>query len=70
MRGGTNTDGSKSTMYCSQCYINGVFVNSEINTAEKMQALVKSKLKDMGFPGLLAWFFTMNIPKLRRWSGV
>jgi len=46
--GGTNTDGSKSTMYCSHCYINGKFTQPDI-AAEQMQDLVKTKLKSMGW---------------------
>jgi hypothetical protein len=32
-----------------------------------MQELVKSKMKEMGFPGFLTSFFTWGIPKLERW---
>lgn len=66
--GGTNADGSKSNMYCSMCYTNGQFNNPEIDSAEKMQAFVKVKLKEMGFPGFIAGFFTKGIPKLKRWN--
>ncbi len=66
--GGTNSDGSKSEMYCSHCYINGIFQNPEINTSEKMQSFVKAKLKSMGFPGFISGFFTKGIPKLERWK--
>jgi len=66
--GGTNADGSKSDKYCSRCYVKGEFQNPEINTAEKMQDFVKTKLKSMGFPGFIAVFFTKGIPKLERWS--
>ena len=65
--GGTNKDGSKSTLYCSHCYVNGEFQNPEINSAKKMQAFVKEKLKSMGFPGFIAGFFVNGIPKLERW---
>lgn len=65
--GGSNTDGSKSTMYCSKCYEQGNFISPNITVVE-MQALVKSKLKEMGFPGFLAGFFTKGIPKLERWK--
>lgn len=65
--GGTNADGSKSAMYCSLCYENGKFINPEM-TVEDMQALVKSKLKEFGFPGFLAGLFTKSIPKLERWK--
>ena len=65
--GGTNTDGTKSTIYCSHCYENGQFKNPDL-TAEQMQKLVKNKLKEMGFPGFIAGFFSMGIPKLKRWK--
>ena len=66
--GGTNKDGSKSKVYCSHCYVSGEFQNPEIDSAEKMQAFVKEKLKYMGFPGFIAGFFTMGIPRLQRWK--
>jgi len=33
-----------------------------------MQALVKDKLKSIGFPRFIAGFFTKGIPKLERWK--
>ena len=65
--GGTEADGSKSGMYCSYCYENGEFKQPDIN-AEQMQQFVKGKLKEMGFPGFIAGFFTKGIPKLERWK--
>jgi hypothetical protein len=65
--GGTEADGSKSTMYCSYCYQNGKFTQPDW-TAQQMQEFSKNKLKEMGFPGFLAGFFTKGIPKLKRWS--
>ncbi|MCG3121341.1 MAG: hypothetical protein ALAOOOJD_04390 [bacterium] len=65
--GGTNADGSKSMMYCSRCYENGKFTLPDF-TVEQMQALVKEKLKEMGFPGFIAGVFTKSIPKLERWK--
>jgi len=64
--GGTNADGSKSTMYCSHCYQLGKFSMPNASAPE-MQALVKQKLKEMGFPGFIAGFFTRGIPRLERW---
>ncbi len=64
--GGTNADGSKSAMYCSHCYEVGRFTLPNL-TAKEMQARVKLKLRDSGFPGIAAWIFTRNIPKLARW---
>jgi hypothetical protein len=65
--GGTNADGSKSQMYCSHCYEAGRFTLPGI-TVGQMQERVKGKMKEMGFPGLLAGLFTRRIPKLERWS--
>lgn len=66
--GGTNADGSRTNIYCSHCYVGGNFMNPGIDTAEKMQAFVKGKMKEMGFPGFLAGFFTKGIPMLDRWK--
>lgn len=65
--GGTEKDGSKSKMYCSYCYQNGSFTQPNITVTE-MQSFVKGKMKEMGFPGFLAGFFTKGIPKLERWK--
>ena len=65
--GGTNANGSRSLLYCSKCYQNGVFTRPDM-TVQEMQDLVKGKIREMGFPGFLAGFFTRNIPRLERWK--
>jgi hypothetical protein len=65
--GGTLADGSRSAMYCSNCYQNGKFTLPDI-TVDEMKVLVKGKLKEFGMPGLVAGVFTRNIPKLVRWK--
>jgi hypothetical protein len=65
--GGCNADGTKSNKYCSKCYDNGKFTRPDM-TVEEMKDLVKGKLKEFGFPGFIASFFTMGIPKLERWK--
>ena len=65
--GGSNSDGSKSTTYCSHCYDRGQF-KQPIMTVTEMQQFVKEKMKGFGFPGFLAGFFTKNIPQLERWK--
>jgi hypothetical protein len=65
--GGTNADGTRSTIFCSKCYRDGSFTNPDITMIE-MKALVKSKMKEFGFPGFVAGVFTRNIPKLERWK--
>lgn len=65
--GGTNSDGSKSAMYCSHCFQNGQFTNPNM-TMEEMRARVKQKLQEMHFPGFMAAWFTRGVPKLKRWA--
>jgi hypothetical protein len=65
-RGGTESNGAKSTMYCSHCYQNGRFTQPDM-TVKQMTDLVKGKMKEMKVPGFMAYFFTRNIPQLRRW---
>lgn len=66
--GGTNSDGSKSEDYCSYCYQNGEFSSPEIDTPQKMQKFCIQKMKEKGMSGIMAWIFTRNIPRLKRWS--
>jgi len=65
--GGTNSDGSKNTEYCSLCYSNGGFTQPDF-TATDMQKFCIQKMTECNVPKLLAWLFTRNIPKLNRWS--
>lgn len=65
--GGTEADGSQSAMYCSYCYENGAFVQADW-TAAQMQTFVTGKMKEMGMPGFLAKFFSMSVPRLKRWN--
>ncbi len=66
-KGGTNADGSKSTMYCSYCYQAGKFTRPDW-TAKQMQEFVTGKMKEMGFPGFLAKLFSKRVPHLQRWK--
>lgn len=65
--GATNVDGSISKMYCSYCFEDGKFLQPDW-AATQMQEFSKRKLKEMGFPGFLAGFFSKGIPKLERWK--
>jgi hypothetical protein len=67
--GGTNANGSKSAMYCSYCYELGKFTWPDITVTE-MKERVKGKLKEMGFPSFITWFFTSNISRLERWKTI
>jgi hypothetical protein len=64
--GGTNADGSRSSVYCSHCFEAGKFTLPDI-TAPAMRARVQEKLKEHGFPGFAAALMTRGIPKLQRW---
>jgi hypothetical protein len=65
--GGTNSDGSKSTDYCSYCCVKGAFTAPDF-TAKQMQDFCVEKLRVAGMPKPLAWLLTRNIPKLKRWK--
>lgn len=64
--GGTNADGSKNTMYCSHCYRDGAFTMRNISV-DDMKERTRVRLKEGGFPGFMAAFFTRNLHKLERW---
>ena len=66
MGGGTDADGRASRVYCSHCYRDGRFTQPDM-TPDGMQALVKGKLREMGFPGFIASFFARRVPNLERW---
>lgn len=65
--GGTHSDGSRSTMYCSHCYEGGQFTVRNI-TVDDMKERVRGKMKQIGFPGFMASLFTRNLHKLERWK--
>jgi hypothetical protein len=65
--GGTEADGTRSTMYCSHCYQNGKFTSPDMKM-EQMIERVRGKMKEMHIPGFLMFLFTRNIPKLKRWA--
>ena len=67
--GGTNSDGSKSLLYCSHCYQSGQFTRPDF-TVQQMKELVVEKLVEMKFPRFIAKLFAINIPKLERWKTI
>jgi hypothetical protein len=66
--GGTNVDGTRSTEYCSLCFMHGAFVNPDITNGSQMQAFVQTRLQAKGYPKPVAWLMTLSIPKLARWK--
>ena len=65
--GGTEADGTKSTMYCSYCYQDGKFTD-DFKIAKEMQIFCKAKMIEMKYPRIIAWLFTLGIPRLERWK--
>jgi len=65
--GGSEADGGKSVTYCSLCYREGKFIQPNF-TATEMQKFCIAKMNEKGVPKFIAWLFTRNIPKLKRWS--
>lgn len=65
--GGTHADGSRSSDFCSHCYVAGTFTNPEI-TVDEMVETVQRKMKQMHVPAFLARRFTKDIPNLKRWA--
>lgn len=65
---GLEKDGSRSTMYCSLCYVNGEFINPEM-TLPEMQQLVEDVLKnEMKSSRIFRWLAKKQIPTLARWK--
>lgn len=65
--GGTNTDGTRSTKYCSLCYDAGAFRQPDLDVAG-MQALCIEALHKKGMPRFMGWVFTRSLPRLERWK--
>jgi len=65
--GGTEADGSHSSLYCSLCYENGAFTHPDFTVSE-MQDYCVEQLKKQGMPSVMAWIFTRGIPRLGRWK--
>ena len=65
--GGTEADGTRSTLYCSYCYVNGAFTAPDF-TARQMQDFCVRKLQERGVWRPFAWLLTRNIPRLKRWK--
>lgn len=65
--GGSEADGSRSTIYCSRCYGNGAF-HFAGDDVRAFQAMVVDKMVENGWWRPLAYLMTRRIPKLERWS--
>ena len=65
--GGTNKDGTKNSIYCSLCYVNGEFIDN-FASSKQMIHFVRDELKKQGFGYFKRWFYTSHISQLSRWK--
>ena len=66
---GTESDGTENSEYCKMCYENGIFTMQDtIASAKDMKLFVKDILKKQGVGKVKRWFYTIGIPRLKRWN--
>lgn len=65
--GGSETNGVKSTKYCSFCYRKGKFTDN-FTTSKEMINFVKEELRKQGYGPIKRFLFTYFIPQLERWK--
>ena len=65
--GGTNADGSISTLYCSYCYENGAFLYSGTDV-KAFQEHCRVKMIEGGHNKFVSWLFTRGMNRLDRWK--
>lgn len=66
--GGSEKDGSRSSMYCSSCYADGAFKHPGM-TLQEMKTVVENVLKnEMKWPWLLRRMAAWQLPGLERWK--
>lgn len=63
---GTEANGFKSDTYCELCYKNGSFVQPDL-TIDEMKDIVRTSLKDRGWPKLFIFITLKQLPRLERW---
>ena len=64
--GATNSDGSKNMEYCSYCYKDGKFTWE--GDVKDFQEFCRQKMIEGGHNKFLAWLFTRNMKRLKRWK--
>ncbi len=68
MEAGTESDGSKNTMYCHYCYKDGKFTNPDA-TLEDMKKILDDTIGKKGIMGkVFAWLGKRQLPNLKRWK--
>ena len=64
--GGTTTDGSKSTDYCSYCFVDGNFTFT--GTVKEFQEVCRQEMIKGGHNRFSAWLFSRGMKRLERWK--
>ncbi len=64
--GGTEADGTKSTVYCSYCYRDGSFTFT--GSLKVFQKFCRQKMIEKGLPRFTSWLFTRGMGRLERWK--
>ena len=65
---GTESNGSKSTDYCNQCYADGGFINPNVSLEEMIDMVAGVMVKDFGFsPEDAKEQCNAGLPTLKRW---
>ena len=65
--GGTNADGTRSTEYCSFCYVNGQFHDPDI-TLDQFVKKLEGIMAGMNIPEDVVNASKAILPSLKRWS--
>lgn len=64
---GSEKDGTKSTLYCRYCYVNGAFTNPGL-TLEQMRNVIVTQMLKNHIPGYKINQSVQMLPHLRRWE--
>ena len=64
--GGTEADGTKSTLYCSYCYQHGSFTFT--GSLKEFQEFCRQKMIEKGISRFTSWLFTRGMGRLERWK--
>jgi len=66
---GTEKDGTRSTIYCSYCYQDGVFTHPGMTLGE-MRSHLQGLMKSMGMNTTQIGDALATLPQLKRWISV
>lgn len=64
---GSESDGTKSEIWCSLCYEGGEFINPN-TTLDEMKQIVENALKEQGSGRIMRWLARKQLPSLARWK--